>query len=141
MLAKFSAPLTGTKKYESTKTKAEVSKELKQNDSDKNTPNNSTKAGNLGPNGEATYRENWKARSKAEQQKPENTMVFNFVNSKRDVTHIENDGLDLSKRSINSKKKTQIQLSKVRSHTFIYNIILIEIDLVSKQITSIYDSI
>ena len=102
------------KKYESSKTKAEVSKELKQNDSNKNTPNNSTKAGNLGPNGEATYRENWKARSKAEQQKPENTMVFNFVNSKRDVTHIENDGLDLSKRSINSKKKTQIQLSKVR---------------------------
>merc|ERR1719278_1471193 len=49
------------KKYESSKSKAEVSKELKQNDSNKNTPNNSNKAGNLGPNGEATYRENWKA--------------------------------------------------------------------------------
>ena len=37
-------------------------------------------------------------------------MVFNFVNTKRDVTHIENDGLDLSKR-----KGVKTQLSKVRN--------------------------
>ena len=34
-----------------------------------------------------------------------NTIVFNFLNSQKDVTHIENDGLDLSKR----KKKQHLQ--------------------------------
>ena len=32
----------------------------------------------------------------------QNTLVFNFVNSKKDVSHIENDGLDLTNRT---KKK------------------------------------
>ena len=43
------------------------------------------------------YRESWKAR-----QDQQNTVVFNFTGSKKDVSHIENDGLDLSKR--NEKK-------------------------------------
>jgi len=42
-----------------------------------------------------SYRDSWKARS--DQQN--NSFVFNFVNSKKDVSHIENDGLDLTKRS------------------------------------------
>ena len=52
------------------------------------------KAGGGGAGG---YRENWKAR-----QDKQNTIVFNFTGSKKDVSHIENDGLDLSKR--NEKK-------------------------------------
>ena len=43
----------------------------------------------------ASYRDSWKSRS--DQQN--NSFVFNFVNSKKDVSHIENDGLDLTKRS------------------------------------------
>lgn len=46
-----------------------------------------------------SYRDNWKARN--EQQ---NTLVFNFTNSKKDVSHIENDGLDLSKRKKQANK-------------------------------------
>lgn len=55
-------------------------------------------------NNNINYRESWKKRQ--EQQK--NTIVFNFVNTERDVTHIENDGLDLSKRN----KKHHIHLAK-----------------------------
>ena len=40
------------------------------------------------------YREAWKSRAEVQ-----NTLVFNFVNSKKDVSHIENDGLDLTKRT------------------------------------------
>ena len=76
---------------------------------DKNSSNNV--GSNNGTGSDPSYRESWKARNKAEQQ---NTMVFNFVNTKRDVTHIENDGLDLSKR-----KGVKTQLSKVRN--FIYH--------------------
>merc|ERR1712241_1604433 len=36
----------------------------------------------------------WKSRAEVQ-----NTLVFNFVNSKKDVSHIENDGLDLTKRT------------------------------------------
>ena len=43
----------------------------------------------------SSYRDSWKSRS--DQQN--NSFVFNFVNSKKDVSHIENDGLDLTKRS------------------------------------------
>ena len=43
----------------------------------------------------SSYRDSWKARS--DQQN--NSFVFNFVNSKKDVSHIENDGLDLTKRT------------------------------------------
>ena len=50
-----------------------------------------------GVGGAGGYRENWKAR-----QDKQNTIVFNFTGSKKDVSHIENDGLDLSKR--NEKK-------------------------------------
>jgi len=46
-----------------------------------------------------SYRESWKARN--DQQ---NTLVFNFTNSKKDVSHIENDGLDLSKRKKQANK-------------------------------------
>ena len=48
-----------------------------------------------------TYRDNWKARNESQ-----NTLIFNFVNSKKDLSHIENDGLDLSKRTKQSKKVT-----------------------------------
>jgi len=44
--------------------------------------------------GSSSYREAWKA-SKSEQ----NSLVFNFVGAKKDVSHIENDGLDLSSRA------------------------------------------
>ena len=37
----------------------------------------------------------------------QNTLVFNFVNSKKDVSHIENDGLDLTNRT---KKKVSVNL-------------------------------
>ena len=107
------------KKYEIIN-KLEVSKGYSK---DSNKTNNTTSANNTsnnvgsigGNSSDPSYRESWKARNKAEQQ---NTMVFNFVNTKRDVTHIENDGLDLSKRS--TKKKTQIQLSKVRKLIIAY---------------------
>ena len=46
-----------------------------------------------------SYRDSWKARN--DQQ---NTLVFNFTNTKKDVSHIENDGLDLSKRKKQSNK-------------------------------------
>jgi len=46
-----------------------------------------------------SYRDSWKARN--DQQ---NTLVFNFTNSKKDVSHIENDGLDLSKRKKQANK-------------------------------------
>jgi len=52
------------------------------------------------------YRDSWKKRQEAETK---NTMVFNFLNSQKDVTHIENDGLDLSKRK---KKRHLRQLAK-----------------------------
>ncbi|QQP56661.1 Bifocal, partial [Caligus rogercresseyi] len=45
-----------------------------------------------------SFRDSWKARHEGK-----NTLVFNFINSKKDVSHIENDGLDFSKR----KKKTK----------------------------------
>jgi len=54
----------------------------------------------------SNYRDSWKKRQDAETK---NTMVFNFLNSQKDVTHIENDGLDLSKRK---KKKHLQQLAK-----------------------------
>lgn len=56
----------------------------------------------------SNYRDSWKKRQEAETK---NTMVFNFLNSQKDVTHIENDGLDLSKRK---KKQHLQQMSKVR---------------------------
>lgn len=59
----------------------------------------------------SNYRESWKKRQEAETK---NTMVFNFLNSQKDVTHIENDGLDLSKRK---KKQHLQQMAKVR-HKF-----------------------
>ena len=68
--------------------------------------NNNKKAGGGG------LRDTWKQRNKAEQQ---NTMVFNFLNTQKDVTHIENDGLDLSQR----KKKNFFSKAKVRQYLFI----------------------
>ena len=40
------------------------------------------------------YRDSWKSRNDTQ-----NTFTFNFVNSKKDVSHIENDGLDLTNRN------------------------------------------
>merc|ERR1712223_668832 len=57
----------------------------------------------------SNYRDSWKKRQDAETK---NTMVFNFLNSQKDVTHIENDGLDLSKRK---KKKHLQQLAKFQN--------------------------
>ena len=45
------------------------------------------------------YRDSWKKRNDEQ-----NTMVFNFVNSQKDVTHIENDGRDISRRNKKGKK-------------------------------------
>lgn len=61
-------------------------------------------------NSKSNYRDSWKKRQEAATK---NTMVFNFLNSQKDVTHIENDGLDLSKRKKN--KQHLQQMSKVRS--------------------------
>ena len=55
-----------------------------------------------------SYRDSWKSRS--DQQN--NTFVFNFVNSKKDVSHIENDGLDLTKRS----KKVGVYIYMYQNH-------------------------
>ena len=63
----------------------------------------------MDPNMKSNYRDSWKKRQEAETK---NTMVFNFINSQKDVTHIENDGLDLSKRK---KKQHLQQLAKVRT--------------------------
>ena len=65
-------------------------------------------------NGEGSYRDSWKQR-----QEQQNTMVFNFSNTKRDVTHIENDGRDISRRpksKTKDKKKMikQAEKAKVR---------------------------
>ena len=96
-----------TKRYEIiTKNKVVKNSSLADNNTDMVTHDKNE----INSSSDTSYRESWKARNKAEQQ---NTMVFNFTNVQRDVTHIENDGLDLSKRS-STKKKTQIQLSKVR---------------------------
>jgi hypothetical protein len=57
-------------------------------------------AGRVGSN----YRDNWKAR-----QDQQNTLVFNFINSKKDVSHIENDGLDLSKRAATTAASKKVQ--------------------------------
>ena len=57
--------------------------------------NNNNKVDNRDPSNESS----WKTKTESK-----NTIVFNFLNSQKDVTHIENDGLDLSKR----KKKQQL---------------------------------
>ena len=54
------------------------------------------RGGGVGGN---NYRDSWKARQEAQ-----NTLVFNFINSKKDVSHIENDGLDLTKRTAATNK-------------------------------------
>ena len=51
-------------------------------------------SGDVADKGSSSYREAWKA-SKDQQ----NSLVFNFVGAKKDVSHIENDGLDLSSRA------------------------------------------
>lgn len=45
-------------------------------------------------NNKNNYRDSWKSRNDTQ-----NTFTFNFVNSKKDVSHIENDGLDLTNRN------------------------------------------
>jgi hypothetical protein len=53
------------------------------------------------------YRDSWKAR-----QDQQNTLVFNFINSKKDVSHIENDGLDLTKRQGNAVASNKVKKQK-----------------------------
>jgi len=55
---------------------------------------NKEESGDVPDKGSSSYREAWKA-SKDQQ----NSLVFNFVGAKKDVSHIENDGLDLSSRA------------------------------------------
>ena len=62
--------------------------------------------------GSSSYREAWKA-SKSEQ----NSLVFNFVGAKKDVSHIENDGLDLSSRA-KSQGKVRIITKCDISHIY-----------------------
>ena len=62
----------------------------------------------------SSYRDSWKARS--DQQN--NSFVFNFVNSKKDVSHIENDGLDLTHRT---KKVSQYR--SLITRTLYYTIV------------------
>ena len=50
-------------------------------------------------NGGPNYRDSWKKRNDEK-----NTMVFNFVGSKKDTTHIENDGRDISRRGKGTRK-------------------------------------
>ena len=52
------------------------------------------------------FRDSWKKNNETK-----NTIVFNFLNSQKDVTHIENDGLDLSTRR--KKKQHLQQMAKV----------------------------
>lgn len=56
--------------------------------------NGKEESGDVPDKGSSSYREAWKA-SKEQQ----NSLVFNFVGAKKDVSHIENDGLDLSSRA------------------------------------------
>jgi len=56
--------------------------------------NGKEESGDVPDKGSSSYREAWKA-SKDQQ----NSLVFNFVGAKKDVSHIENDGLDLSSRA------------------------------------------
>ena len=53
----------------------------------------------------SSYRDSWKSRS--DQQN--NSFVFNFVNSKKDVSHIENDGLDLTNRTKKVSYRSRIR--------------------------------
>lgn len=68
--------------------------------------NSSDKEANGEDGGGGSYRDSWKQR-----QEQQNTMVFNFSNTKRDVTHIENDGRDISRRS-KSKTKDKKKMIK-----------------------------
>ena len=85
-------------------TSAEVDLGAKENNSDEGIDYMDD---DLDSNMKSNYRDSWKKRQEAETK---NTMVFNFLNSQKDVTHIENDGLDLSKRK---KKQHLRQLAKV----------------------------
>ena len=66
---------------------------------------NKEENGDMPDKGSSSYREAWKA-SKDQQ----NSLVFNFVGAKKDVSHIENDGLDLSSRA-----KSQGKVRKFKS--------------------------
>ena len=71
-------------------------------------------------NGEGSYRDSWKQR-----QEQQNTMVFNFSNTKRDVTHIENDGRDISRRpksKTRDKKKMIKQAEKAKVSQFVIHL-------------------
>jgi hypothetical protein len=62
------------------------------------------RAGPGSRDGGNNYRDSWKAR-----QDQQNTLVFNFINSKKDVSHIENDGLDLTKRQGNAVASNKVK--------------------------------
>lgn len=61
-------------------------------------------------NGQNYYRESWKKRTEEQ-----NTIVFNFINSEKEVSHIENDGRDITKLNFTGKApKRNLSLAKVR---------------------------
>ena len=82
--------------------------------------------GNVANGGDTTdksnnYRESWKNRNEVQ-----NTLVFNFVNSKKDISHIENDGLDLTKRT--KKVREQFKINhEIRTINVILNIELLQL--------------
>ena len=73
------------------------------------------RGGGVGGN---NYRDSWKARQEAQ-----NTLVFNFINSKKDVSHIENDGLDLTKRTAATNKVKSGNILIIHSCFFLLLII------------------
>ena len=61
-------------------------------------------------NGDVTDKSNYRDSWKQKNDTTNNTLVFNFVNTKKDVSHIENDGLDLTNRA---KKVTIVFFEKL----------------------------
>ena len=66
---------------------------------------NTETAAHVAGTGHKNYKESWTAR-----QDKENTLLFNFTNSQKDVSHIENDGLDLTQRIAASGAKVFVYL-------------------------------
>lgn len=65
--------------------------------------------------GGKSYRDEWKKRNSEQ-----NSMVFNFVNTDRETSHIENDGRDISRRT--RSKKGKRNLSKVSQENEVHGI-------------------
>jgi len=93
-------------KNEKTSTKgAEENQSVRGGQENKNSQSTPTNQSIKNKEGNGNYRDGWKAR-----KEQENSLVFNFVGSKKDTSHIENDGLDLSKRNAKQNNKDVILL-------------------------------